>query len=59
MKKKKSNTKSIILNGVALLLSALTMIFYACAHYTGSIAGRGVASYNGFETIQNLFDVSD
>lgn len=58
MKKKKSNTKSIILNGVALLLSALTMIFYACAHYTGTSALLN-GSRNGFETIQDMFDVSN
>ncbi len=58
MKKKKSNTKSVILNGVALLLSALTMIFYACAHYTGK-AGSLTGSKNGFETIQEMFDVSN
>lgn len=61
MKKNKSNAKSIILNGVALLFSALIMIFYACPHWTAKSSVSSVlqVDYNGFDTIKNLFDVNN
>ena len=61
MKKKKSNARAIILNGVAIILSTLIMIFYACPHYVNksSVGDAVISSPNGFDAIKNMFDVDN
>lgn len=60
-RKSRRNMKSIVLNGVGMLLSALIMIFYVCPHFVvkTTVGGVDVASSNGFDTMQALFDYSD
>lgn len=62
MKKKKSNARSVILNGVAMLLSILVMVFYACPHIKGTTSVGGISetlTRNGFETMKDMFDVEN
>lgn len=58
MAKKKTNSKSIFTNGIAMLTSLLVMIFYCGAHLTASALGSS-ASEAGFSTMSDLFKVDN